>query len=177
MVKLVATLGTSPGGIAETLYNLSEGKYVAPFEPKEINFEELIVVRTKGTDEAFYALKAILLCCVGYEKVKEVLFPFDDVNEPKDFVTVRETVRGLLKPGDYLDFTGGRKAISAAAVLSARDVGAHLVTTLIDQQEYGEMLRKFNQLKDKVTGVYSLGDCRSYFCDLVSKTARTIVFF
>ncbi|BDC18754.1 hypothetical protein HS5_16440 [Acidianus sp. HS-5] len=177
MVKLVATLGTSPGGVAETLYNLSMGNYVAPFESKELSFDELVVVRTKGTDEAYYALKAVLICCVNYEKVREVLFPFDDINNPKDFVTVRETVRGLLRTGDFMDFTGGRKAISAAAVLSAREVGAHLVTTIIEQQEYGEMMKKFNQLKEKLAGVYNRRDCRTIYCELMSKTARTIVFF
>ncbi|MBB5254596.1 CRISPR-associated ring nuclease Crn1 [Sulfurisphaera ohwakuensis] len=177
MVKLVSTLGTSPGGVAETLQNLSTGKYIAPFEPKEIKFDEFIVLRTKGTEEAYYALRAILLCCIGFEKIKEVVFPFNDIENPKDFITVRETVREILKPGDFMDFTGGRKAISAAAVLSARDVGAHLVSTIIDQKEYGEMIVKFNKLKDKLESVYSKGDCRSYFCDLMSSTARTIVFF
>lgn len=90
MVRLVATLGKSPGGIAETIRNLTSGKYVAPFEPTEINIDEVIVLRTKGTDEAYYFLKAILYCCLNLTSIKEIVFDFDDITSPKDFVSVRE---------------------------------------------------------------------------------------
>jgi hypothetical protein len=58
------------------------------------------------------------LCCSNFVNVKVINLPFNDVNSSNDFVQVRETVRKVLKAGDYLDLTGGRKAISSAAVLS-----------------------------------------------------------
>ncbi|MDT7862698.1 MAG: CRISPR-associated ring nuclease Crn1 [Saccharolobus sp.] len=177
MVRLVATLGKSPGGIAETIRNLTSGKYVAPFEPTEINIDEVIVLRTKGTDEAYYFLKAILYCCLNITSIKEIVFDFDDITSPKDFISVREKTRSVLKAGDYLDFTGGRKAISSAAVLAARDAGAHLVSSIVDQNEYIQMNKRFEELKDKAMRVYNKGQCLSYFCDLISPNAQTIVFF
>ncbi|BFH74720.1 CRISPR-associated ring nuclease Crn1 [Sulfurisphaera javensis] len=177
MVKLVATLGKSPGGIAETILNLSSGKYVSPFEPKEIKIEKLIVIRTKEVEDAYYTLKAILFCCLDFTNVEEVVLPFNDITSPQDFITVRETVRKALKAGDFFDFTGGRKAISSAGVLSARDVGAHLVTSIIDQDEYVKMNKRFEELKDRALNVYNKGQCLSYFCDLISSRALTVVFF
>ncbi|QXJ35106.1 CRISPR-associated ring nuclease Crn1 [Saccharolobus shibatae] len=177
MVKLVATLGKSPGGIAETLDNLISGNYVAPFEAKEIKVNELVVIRTEEVTESYYFLKTILLCCLDFTNVREVALPFDDISSPQDFITVRETVRKVLSTGDYLDFSGGRKAITAAAVLTARDVGAHLVTTVIDQDDYIRMNRRYEELKGKALSVYNKGQCVSYFCDLMSSKAKTIIFF
>jgi hypothetical protein len=177
MPKLVSTLGKSPGGIAETLVSLTEGNYVAPFDPVPIKIEELIVVKTKEVEESFYVLKALLLCCSNFVNVKVINLPFDDVNSPNDFVQVRETIRKVLKAGDYLDFTGGRKAISSAAVLAAREAGAHLVSSIIPHEEYEIINKKFNAVKDRAMKIYKKEDCVSYVCDLISKDSRTIVFF
>jgi len=177
MVRLIATLGKTPGGIAETIKNLSSGNYLAPFEPKEIKIDELIVIRTEEVLETYYFLKTILLCCLDFTSVKEIVLPFEDVSSPQDFITVREIVRRVLRTGDYLDFSGGRKAITASAVLAAREVGGHLVTTIIDQEEYNKMSKKYEELKTKALATYNKGNCLSSFCELVSPRARTIVFF
>ncbi|QGA53965.1 hypothetical protein GFS03_04915 [Sulfolobus sp. E5-1-F] len=177
MARLVATLGKSPGGIAETLANLSSGNYLAPFETKEVKINELIVIRTAEVMESYYFLKTILLCCLDFTNIREVGLPFDDISSPQDFLTVRETVRKVLSTGDYLDFSGGRKAITAAAVLAARDVGAHLVTTIIDQSDYIRMNKRYEELKERALSVYNKGECLSYFCDLMSSKAKTIIFF
>ncbi|MQL54266.1 CRISPR-associated ring nuclease Crn1 [Acidianus ambivalens] len=177
MPRLVSTLGKSPGGIAETLINLTDGNYVAPFDPVPIKIEELLVVKTKEVEESFYVLKALLLCCSSFVNVRAINLPFDDVNSPNDFVQVRETIRKVLKAGDYLDFTGGRKAISSAAVLAAREAGAHLVSSIIPHEEYDSINKKFNAVKDRAMKIYKKEDCVSYVCDLISKNSRTIVFF
>ncbi|TRM80221.1 hypothetical protein DJ522_08760, partial [Sulfolobus sp. F3] len=93
------------------------------------------------------------------------------------FITVREKLREVLKVGDYLDFTGGRKAISAAAALTAREIGAHLVTSIIDEEEYDRIKKRYYEIKDKALGVYDKGQCLGYLCDLYTSKARTIVFF
>ncbi len=170
-------MGKSPGGIAETLLNLKDGKFVAPFDPSPVKVDELIVVKTKEVQESYYVLKAILLCCSGFTNLKPLELPFDDVTTPDDFVEVRETMRRLLRAGDFLDFTGGRKAISSAAVLAAREVGAHLVSTLISQEEYYVQNKIYNSVKERATRVYKREDCVSLICDLISKDSKTIVFF
>jgi hypothetical protein len=177
MVKLVATLGKTVGGVAETIINLSEGNYVAPFDPKPVKVDELIIVKTKEVEEVYNVLSSLILCCTGIDKVITVSLPFNDVESPKDFIEVRETVRGIIRAGDYLDFTGGRKAISAAAVLAAREMGAHLVTSIIPHEEYDVLNKEYLRVKDVALRVYRKTDCVKSLCNLVSPHARTIVFF
>ncbi|MFP3201533.1 MAG: CRISPR-associated ring nuclease Crn1 [Sulfolobus sp.] len=177
MVKLVATLGKTVGGVAETIINLSEGNYVAPFDPKPVKVDELIIVKTKEVEEVYNVLSSLILCCTGIDKVTTVSLPFNDVESPKDFIEVRETVRGIIRAGDYLDFTGGRKAISAAAVLAAREMGAHLVTSIIPHEEYDVLNKEYLRVKDVALRVYRKTDCVKSLCNLVSPHARTIVFF
>ncbi|ARM76984.1 CRISPR-associated ring nuclease Crn1 [Acidianus manzaensis] len=176
-MKLVCTLGMTPGGIAETVINLSTGNYVSKYEPKRVSFDEIIIVRTKDTEYSYAFLKAIFLCCINFGELKEFVLPFNDVSSPQDFIYVRDNVRNMLKAGDYLDFTGGRKAISSAAVLAAREAGAHLVSTIIDQKDYIEMNEKFNELKRLAMSVKGKEDCTNYFCSLISKNSKTILFF
>jgi len=177
MVKLVATLGKTVGGVAETIINLSEGNYVAPFDPKPVKVDELIIVKTKEVEEVYNVLSSLIVCCTGIDKVTTVSLPFNDVESPKDFIEVRETVRGIIRAGDYLDFTGGRKAISAAAVLAAREMGAHLVTSIIPHEEYDVLNKEYLRVKDVALRVYRKTDCVKSLCNLVSPHARTIVFF
>jgi hypothetical protein len=177
MVKLVATLGKTVGGVAETIINLSEGNYVAPFDPKPVKVDELIIVKTKEVEEVYNVLSSLILCCTGIDKVITVSLPFNDVESPKDFIEVRETVRGIIRAGDYLDFTGGRKAISAAAVLAAREMGAHLVTSIIPHEEYDVLNKEYLRVKDVALRVYRKTDCVKSLCNLVSPHARTVVFF
>lgn len=177
MVRLVATLGKTVGGVAESIINLSEGNYVAPFDPKPVKVDELIIVKTKEVEEVYNVLSSLILCCTGIDKVTTVSLPFNDVESPKDFIEVRETVRGIIRAGDYLDFTGGRKAISAAAVLAAREMGAHLVTSIIPHEEYDVLNKEYLRVKDVALRVYRKTDCVKSLCNLVSPHARTIVFF
>ncbi|MEM1627580.1 MAG: CRISPR-associated ring nuclease Crn1 [Sulfolobaceae archaeon] len=177
MVNLVATLGKTPGGIAETFLNLSRGNYSSQFEVKELRFDNVFVVRTKEVEESYYTLKAVFMCCLGFPNVRDVVLPFDDITSPEDFSKAREVIKKVLRAGDYLDFTGGRKAISTAAVLAAREVGAHIVSTVIPHEEYELANKVFMSIKDRAMRIYSEGDCVEYICRVISKNARTIVFF
>lgn len=104
-MKLVSTLGTTPGGVAETYLSLLRGDYSAPFPSSPLKIDELIVVRTRGTDVSFSVLSAIFSKCVSPIPMREVILSIEDVMSPQDFKEVREKVRSLLSPGDYLDFT------------------------------------------------------------------------
>jgi hypothetical protein len=177
VVNLVATLGKTPGGVVETFKNLREGLCEAPFDVRGITFDNVIVIKTKEVEESYYTLKALFMCCLDFINVKDVTLPFDDVSSYEDFFKVRDVIRKVLKPGDFLDFSGGRKAISAAAVLVAREVGAHIVSSIIPHEEYEVANRLFSKVKDKAVRIYSKSECVSYICDLISKRAKTIVFF
>jgi hypothetical protein len=136
-----------------------------------------LLKKTKEVEEVYNVLSSLILCCTGIDKVITVSLPFNDVESPKDFIEVRETVRGIIRAGDYLDFTGGRKAISAAAVLAAREMGAHLVTSIIPHEEYDVLNKEYLRVKDVALRVYRKTDCVKSLCNLVSPHARTIVFF
>ncbi|AEB95213.1 CRISPR-associated ring nuclease Crn1 [Metallosphaera cuprina] len=176
MVKLVATLGKTPGGVAETYVNLTSGNFVSS-SPGKVNISEVVAVITKEVYQSFYFLQALFLCCLNVNKIGQIVLPFNDVTSPDEFIYVRESVRKVLRANDYLDFTGGRKAISAAAVLAGREVGARLVSTVIDQEEYLEMNRKFHEMKDRASRVLSKEECSPDFCTLISERSKTIVYF
>ncbi len=176
-VRLIATLGKTVGGPVETLENLMNANYISPFPPKKVEIEKVIVITTGETKEAFYVLKTVMMCCLNFTKVEEVALPFNDISSPSDFIMVREKVSELVRAGDYLDFTGGRKSISAAAALAAWQKGAHLVTSIIDDEEYDRIKKRYYEIKDKVMSIYTKGQCMNYLCDLYTSKARTIVFF
>ncbi|AHC52245.1 hypothetical protein SUSAZ_10340 [Sulfolobus acidocaldarius SUSAZ] len=177
MVRLIATLGKTVGGPIETFENLVNANYISAFPSHKVDINEVIVITTKETEETFYVLKSVFLCCANFTKVREVTLPFDDITAPDDFITIREKVREVLRAGDYLDFSGGRKAISAAAALAAREIGAHLVTSIIDEDEYDKIRKRYYEIKDKALSIYNKGQCISYLCDLYISKARTIVLF
>jgi hypothetical protein len=176
LIRLIATLGKSPGGVAETIRNLSEGNYLSPYQPKAINLGGVIVVRTREVEETFKVLKSIVLCCLGRElKLKEVVLPFNDVEEIEHFRLVREKVRDIVRVGDYLDFSGGRKAISSAAVIAARENGAHLVTTIIPQKVQREIEEIYEEVKERAINIYESYHCFEDLCKLISPYSRTLV--
>ncbi len=103
MVRLIATLGKTVGGPIETFENLINANYISAFPSHKVDIDEVIVITTKETEETFYVLKSVFLCCANFTKVREVALPFDDIAVPEDFVTVREKVREVLRAGHYLD--------------------------------------------------------------------------
>lgn len=182
MVKLVSTLGTTPGGIFETFMNLRQGKYEGE-DVKPIDIKEVYVIRTsdKGVEFAWKLVKAIFTCCKGGEvTISDIPLPMQDITSPEDFKKFRREVFSRVSVGDYVDFTGGRKAMSVAAALVAREVKAHVVTTIIPQEEYNRVLGVINVLKNMGDLVEKAGkgNCdpiKDYICKLVSNEARTVV--
>ncbi|MEW9492173.1 MAG: CRISPR-associated ring nuclease Crn1 [Candidatus Aramenus sulfurataquae] len=190
MTKLVCTLGTSPGGIFETYKNLRGGNYevdktIANATPIEIN--EVYVIRTsdKAVEFAWKLVKAIFACCreKGDEvTIADIPIPIQDITSPNDFKKFKNAILPKISVGDYVDFTGGRKAMSVAAALSAREVGAHVVTTIIPQGEYSGISKIIEELKGKEDLVERAGngDCESIrdtICKLISNEAKTIMLY
>jgi len=63
MVKLIATLGTSPGGIFETYTNLINGTYESE-NPTKIEIQDVYIIRTKDKEVelAWKLVKALFIC-------------------------------------------------------------------------------------------------------------------
>jgi len=182
MAKLVSTLGTSPGGIFETYMNLREGNYEGD-DVKPIDIKEVYVIRTsdKSVEFAWKLIKAIFSCCKREEvTISDIPLTMQDINSSEDFKKFRKEIFSRLNVGDYVDFTGGRKAMSVAAALAAREVKAHVITTIIPQNEYNrisEIIRGLKIMEDLVDRA-GRGDCETIkesICKLVSPEAKTIM--
>jgi CRISPR-associated protein Csx14 len=184
MTKLVSTLGTSPGGIFETYVNLRKGKYEGD-EVKAIDIKEVYVIRTldKSVEFAWKLVKSIFACCKekGDEvTIADIPISIQDINSPDDFKKFKKEICSRINVGDYVDFTGGRKAMSVAAALSAREVKAHVVTTIIPQNEYNRISEIIKELRGKEDLVEKAGNgncesIRDTICKLVSNEAKTVL--
>ncbi|WP_252901503.1 CRISPR-associated ring nuclease Crn1 [Vulcanisaeta sp. JCM 14467] len=178
VVRLVVTLGTTPGGVYESFINLRLGRCIGCVGP--VGVDEVYVVRSASVEFTWKLVKAIFTCCdTGDVVIKDLVAPMEDMEDPEDFRRFMDAVLSVVRGGDYVDFTGGRKAMSVAAALAAREVGAHLVTTVVPPEEYGRV----NELIRRLRGVEGLveeaarGNCgiKDLVCGLVSGGARTIV--
>jgi CRISPR-associated protein Csx14 len=176
MVKLVATLGTSPGGVFETYMNLKSGNYGG--EPVDI--KEVYIIRTsdKAVELAWKLVKAIFVCCGSKEvEIADIPLPINDIVTKEDYEIFRKGLQGKISKGDYVDFTGGRKAMSVAAAINAIRNSAYVVTTIIPQNEYNRIQNLIKQLKEEEIDEAGKGKCvnKEKFCELISKDARTIL--
>jgi CRISPR-associated protein Csx14 len=183
MVKLVSVLGTTPGGIYETFINLSQGKYEAE-NPTPVKVDEVYVIRTnnEAVTFAWKLVKAIFACCGSKGIIiADIPLPMDDINSADDFKKFRKEVGSRINVGDYVDFTGGRKAMSVAAALEGLHKRAHIVTTVVSPDEYTRVNNLLKPLKAKERDVEEAGqgkcDQLKEVCDLISKNSRTILFF
>lgn len=145
-----------------------------------MGIDEVYVVRSGSVEFAWRLVKAIFTCCgAGGAVVRELVAPMEDVGSPEDFRRFMDAVLSITRPGDYVDFTGGRKAMSVAAALAAREVGAHLVTTIAPQEEYDRVTKLVRELRGMEESVIEAagGNCRirELVCGLVLSGARTIV--
>ncbi|QKR00683.1 CRISPR-associated protein [Metallosphaera tengchongensis] len=184
MAKLIATLGTSPGGVFETYVNLTSGNYEGENAvPADIT--EVYVIRTtdKSVEFAWKLVKAIFACCKGEGvNLADIPIPIQDINSTQDFKVFKSGVLSRISVGDYVDFTGGRKAMGVAAALSARERGAHVLTTIIPQGEYNRISEEIKGLtsKENLVEMAGKGNCsevKDVICRLVSKNARTVLLY
>lgn len=183
MVKLVCTLGTSPGGIFETFMNLKKGNYEAEDSKTPVEIDEVYVIRTSdaAVEFAWKLVKAIFVCCERPQaKIVDIPVEIQDINSIADFEKFRSKLSSVISPKDYVDFTGGRKAMSVAAALVAMGVKAHVVTTIIPQEEYNRISSIVKELQSKKELVEKAGkgecnEIKDKICSLVSNNARTII--
>ncbi|QXJ29365.1 CRISPR-associated protein, Csx12 family [Saccharolobus shibatae B12] len=176
MVKLVATLGTSPGGVIESfLYLVRKGQ----------NIDEIRVVTTTNAEvkKAWKIVRLMFICCIQekFPKVEISEHPLDieDIYSEEDLKKVKEFIEKQLNEGDYLDITGGRKSMSVAAALAAKNRGAKIITSIISQDDYNRISKRVRELKD-IVEIKNRSECseqiRETYCSLIVQNARTIEF-
>nr|7YGL_A Chain A, CRISPR system ring nuclease SSO2081 [Saccharolobus solfataricus P2]7YGL_B Chain B, CRISPR system ring nuclease SSO2081 [Saccharolobus solfataricus P2] len=176
MVKLVATLGTAPGGVIESfLYLVKKGE----------NIDEVRVVTTSNAEvkKAWRIVRLMFVCCIQekFPKVEISEHPLDieDIYSEDDLRKVREFVEKQLGEGDYLDITGGRKSMSVAAALAAKNKGVKIITSIIPQDDYNKISKKVRELKE-IPEIKNRGECRQEmketYCSLIVQDARSIEF-
>lgn len=190
MVKLIATLGTSPGGIFETYTNLINGNYEAD-NPAKIEIDYIYLVRTTDKDVVFASklVKALFICQKVPSEVVEIPVNISDITSKKDYDEFKNLIFKKINKGDFVDFTGGRKAMSVAAAIGALKTQANLVTTIIPQIEYNKIQNKLKNLKNKeneidqmLNQVYENKTAKEEFSslcidlkELIAQGARTIL--
>ncbi|MFP3064814.1 MAG: CRISPR-associated ring nuclease Crn1 [Sulfolobus sp.] len=179
MVKLISTLGTSPGGVFESYLNLINGKYEAE-NPIKVEIDTVYIIRTKDPEVEFAwkLVKAVFACCGGRNvTVADIPLPITDIFSRDDYLTFLRNVKDKISKEDYVDITGGRKAMSVAAAIAARYRNANILTTIIPQNEYNRIQQLIKGFKEKkeVIEKSANGECSKEVCELISKEARTIL--
>jgi|BEDMetMinimDraft_2_1075160.scaffolds.fasta_scaffold04133_1 CRISPR-associated protein Csx14 len=176
MVKLVATLGTTPGGILETFLYLRK---------KDSRLNEIVVITTshESVRKAYDILVSMFLCCIKERPksnviIKKIELDIDDITSSDDLDEFMNKINGVVEEGDYVDITGGRKGMSVAASIVAINKKAKVFTSIIPQDEYKEISNKL--FKKDIKTVTNEKDCgeeeKEFFCSLISKNARTFEF-
>lgn len=99
--------------------------------------------------------------------------PFSDITTSDDLNELMKIVSPAINQGDYVDITGGRKAISMVMGLIAMKRKAHVVTTIVSQSKYNEVQEKLRKGHQPVTQNCSPSD-KEFFCSLLSSDAVTI---
>ncbi len=155
MARLVATLGTQPGSVYETLLNLCRGAYdYGEKESPRLSIDEVVLVHTRGAVvvEA-YRLAKLLLACQRHVMPQELRLPnhchvgkivaapveLEDVDSRRGFEEFYRVVRANVSRGDVVDVSGGRVAMGVAAALAARDAEAMVVASVIPSEEYQQV--------------------------------------
>ncbi|QGR19648.1 CRISPR-associated ring nuclease Crn1 [Stygiolobus azoricus] len=180
MARLIATLGTSPGGIFESYKNLIEGNYQGD-NVEKVKIDEVYIIRTsdKAVEFAWKLVKAIFTCCGAKDvRVYDIPLSITDINSRQDFLTFKREVESKINNGDFVDITGGRKSMSVAAAMSARNRNAKIITTVVPQAEYNRVQNLIKQLepREKEIEMAGEGKCQTIdICQLVSKSALTIL--
>ena len=170
MTRLIATLGTSPGAVYETVLNLCRGSYDCGSEDcHRISINTITLITTTHPRVILSGkVSHILLEC------SEALFPPDDprrlpcsidsvniihvdvkdIDSKSAYEKFKKTIASTVSSGDMLDITGGRASMAVAAVLATHvekklhDVGVY--TTIIPSElqratmSAAERLNNFN---------------------------------
>ncbi|NON62270.1 CRISPR-associated ring nuclease Crn1 [Acidianus sp. RZ1] len=176
MAKLIATLGTSPGGVVETF------NFLVKEMNEEITDIYIITTEDKSVKKAWEVVKILFTCCVKQEfpqiQIAEIPSGIRDIESPEDLRRFMETLSGKIEKNDFVDITGGRKGMSVAVALMAREAEAKIITSIIPQSEYKEI----NERLSKISNIPQINETncpetlKEDYCNMISKNAKTILF-
>ena len=148
--RLIATLGTSPGGIYETYKNLTNANYDAVTK-KNHNIDEIILITTNDPNVNF-AYKLVELIFAYFKEsvsIKRVSINFSDIDDYKkslEFLNIIKTID--INEKDLIDITGGRKSMSTILAIEASRKNAKIFTTIIPQNMYHKISGTISSLKN-----------------------------
>ena len=96
VVRLIVTLGTTPGGVYESYTNLRLGRCIGCVGP--VGIDEVYVVRSASVEFTWKLVKAIFTCCgAGDVVVRDLVAPMEDVEGPEDFRRFMEVAAWVVK--------------------------------------------------------------------------------
>ncbi len=167
MTRLIATMGTQPGSVYETLLNLCRGRYDRGDETSPpIPIDEVVLVYTKSKDVVdAYRLARLLIACSQHIMGEQLRLPcmvrkiigvpvdVEDIDSRQSFESFYNTVRRSVSQGDIIDVTGGRVAMGIAAARAAWESKAMIVASVIPAERYSEI----NAAKRAILATYDIG--------------------
>lgn len=166
MTRLLATLGTSPGVVYETLLNLCRGSYGGDMPRLAIDEVTLVYTSNRLVREAYAAARLLVLCrdtvfeegderrlpgnC-RVERVTGAPLGFEDITGRREYEEYINTIRRLISPGDIVDVSGGRAAMAAGAALIAalEKPKAMIVATVVSSEAYQKASESFRKLLEQ----------------------------
>ncbi len=192
---VLATQGTSPGIVAELVYNILNGRVEEL--PSRGTVERVVLVATQHplvADAARVAL-SLLKCCIGYEGGAELqMANVEDVVDRASFGVFVEKVESVLRGVEgsvVLDVTGGRVGMALAAYIAAESVVGRgrlfVTTTQVPSERYRELQNLFAGNREKLVetservlreGCESLSaEEKELLCRLVTREAVSSVLW
>ncbi len=163
MARLVATIGTSPGTVYETLLNLCRGRYDSGEEKtspipvdtvviaytsaqKVVNAYRVASLLVKCSKTLFQGTKKELPSPCNVEKIIGVPLGIADVSSRKEYEIFYEKIGSYIDQGDVVDVTGGRVAMAVAAAIRAAKRDAMVVASTVPPEKYRELGSVFDSI-------------------------------
>ncbi len=136
MVTLVASLGTSPMVVTETIDELKK---------RGITVDRVVVLVTKDprVETSYYALALDFMWNYENVELKRVELPFDDIKSQKDhdeFVRIaKEVIKGEIENGRdvVVSVAGGRKTMGVGLYKAGLEVGVEEFYHVIAEEVAG----------------------------------------
>ncbi len=148
--RLIATLGTTPGGVYETYKNLSNATYDANIKERH-DIKEIVLVTTNDSNVNF-AYKLVELIFLYFKenvRINKVSVNFSDISDYKKSLEFLNLIKTMdINERDLIDITGGRKSMSTILAIEASRRNAKIFTTIIPQNEYGKISGTISKLRN-----------------------------
>jgi hypothetical protein len=164
--RLLATMGTSPGAVYETLLNLCRGSYDCGAETcPSIRVDRVTLIRTSNPKVVLASrIAALLIACntaifpegdprrlqctirdIGIAEAKA-----EDIDSRRAYEEFTRQIASIIGEGDIVDVTGGRTSMAVAAALTPLKLKLKevmIVSTIIPQDLYRQTAAALDTLQ------------------------------